>query len=315
MKTILGLGRHYYLVKVSIFLIMAALIVVIVGCASVDYFPIKEGRGILYHVTDSYDDLDCNVWVVSQYYETGKPDDLDFVFTLIKEGTTGGFYAPSSLGGQTSLPSGDKLLTAFNNGDPASNQGKFYMNFQLPSTFNIDDTWTFGTRIYKVYTIGAQKLQNEDLFYGVKVTVDDLSNPDPYLKGSGYFILADGIGIVELVFNRADGTNVLYEYVSRTKLVKHTISGTVNDNGVPVSGIIVAISDAKWGTYSETDSNGAFSIQAYGPDVVLRIWYDKNPQDDVCDSDDPNYPKQYCVHGDTNHGGLIIDISQPSNCS
>jgi len=108
-----------------------------------------------------------------------------------------------------------------------------------------------------------------------------------------------------LVFNRTNGKNVLYEYVEHKQLTKHTISGTISDRGRPTEGIIVEISNANCGIRSVTNSNGVFSIQAYGPDVVLRIGYDKD-NNDALEYDRPNYPKEYCV------SSVISDVTDLS---
>lgn len=279
---------------------------------SLDYFPIAEGYGIKYHVTDNSDDTPCNVnvWAVSQYYETGKPDDLDFVFTLIKEGAGGQYYCPCSLGGQTSRTWNNKHFTAFYAGFPVGNQGNFYWKFCVLRTFSSGDEWTWGDRQYMVEQIGQQTINGVDFDDCIKITINDSLHEYEYLRGSGYFILARDIGIVKLVFDRTDGTRVSYEYIEHRELVRHTISGTIRDRGVPVEGIVVGISNGSWGIRSVTDPNGAFSIQAYGPDIVLRLGYDED-NDDVLDFDDyPNYPKEYSVNDITSDiVNLNIDIS------
>lgn len=274
---------------------------------SLDYFPIAEGYGIKYRVTDNLDDppFNVNVWAVSQYYETGEPSDLDFVFTLVKEGIEGEYYSPCSLGGQTSLLWNDRNLTAFYSGHPVGNQGNFYMNFSLPRTFSFGDEWTWVDRHYMVEQAGRQTVNGVDFDDCIKINIEDSLHDNEYLRGSGYFILARDVGIVELVFNRTDGTRVSYEYVEHNQLVKHTISGTIREGGMPVEGLIVQISIGDWGTRSVTDSDGAFSVQVYGPDIVLRIGYDED-SNDVLDFNDPDYPKEYCVNGITSD---IVDLS------
>jgi len=293
--------------------------------SSQEYFPVIYtstefpcGYGIRYHVTDTYDGLDCYVWKVSQYYKTGKPDPLDFVFTLIKDSTMpGGYYVPCSLGGQVSLIWNGKEITAFYAGFPVGNQGNFYMNFSLLWKFSSGDAWEYAGKDYTVEWVGYQIINGNPFSDCIKVTIDDSNNLNPYLKGNGYFILASGVGIVELVFNRTDSnyTSVVsYKYDMEQRWVMHTISGTVNDNGVPVSGIVVGISNADWGTYSLTGATGAFSIRACGPDVVLRICYEDGPGH--CDCTLFPYCYEYCVYGVTgNVNGLSIDISKLSNCS
>lgn len=274
---------------------------------SLDYFPIAEGYGIKYRVTDDYDDTPCNVdvWAVSQYFEAGEPNDLDFVFTLVNEGTAGECYWSYSLGGRL-LTWDSTALYAFYSGSPVGNQGHFYMNFSLPSTFSSGDEWTWVDRQYMVEQVGHQMINGVDFDDCVKITIDSSARDLAYLRGSGYFILARDVGIVELVFHRTDGTRVSYKYVEHNQLVEHTISGTVREGGMPVEGLVVQISNGNWGTRSVTDSNGAFSIQAYGPDIVLRLGYDED-NDDVFDYDDyPDYPKEYTVN---NIASDIVDLS------
>ena len=279
---------------------------------SLDYFPIAEGYGIKYHVTDNLDDppLDVNVWAVSQYYETGRPDDLDFVFTLVKEGT-GGYYCPNSLGGQTSFYWEGKCHTAFYAGCPSGNQGNFYRNFCILCTFSSGDHWTWANRHYMAEHIGQQTINGVDFDDCVKITIDDSLHESEYLRGSGYFILARDVGIVELVFDRTNGTRVSYGYIEHRQLARHTISGSIREGDMPVGGLVVQISNGNWGTRSVTDSNGAFSIQAYGPDIVLRLGYDED-NDDVLDFDDyPDYPKEYPVNDIySDIVNLDIDVSE-----
>lgn len=275
---------------------------------SVHYFKTTEGLGIKYHVTDDYQPLNCNVWAVSQYFETGKPHGLDFVFTLIKEGTTGGYFRNSCIGGEVSRIIGGKELTLFYAGFPIGNQAQFYRNFSLPRFFYLGDEWSVGDKKYNVEYVGSQMVNGIQFSDCIRITIDDSQNAHEYMRGTGYFILARDIGIVKLVFNRMSGKNVLYEYVEHDQLTRHRLSGTITRGGVPVGGIIVQIANANWGTLSVTDSNGIFSLQAYGPDVVLRIGYDKD-NDGVFDFDDPSYPVEYCVNNITSDiSGLIIDI-------
>ncbi len=284
---------------------------------SLYYFNITEGFGIKYHVTDDYQSLDCNIRAVSQYFETGKPDGLDFVFTLTKEGTEGRYFRNSCISGEDSRITGGKEFTRFYAGFPVGNQANFYRNFSLPPFFDWGDQWSLGDKAYSVEHVGVRTINGIEFNDCIKITIDDSGNAHEYLRGTGYFILARDIGIVELVFDRTDGTRVMYEYVSHDQLTRHRISGTITHGGVPVQGIIVQVANANWGTRSVTDSNGAFSIQAYGPDVVLRIGYDKD-NDDVFEFDDPNYPIEYCVNNITSDiSGLNIMIepapSKPSS--
>lgn len=279
--------------------------------SSLDYFPIAEGHGIKYHVVDNHHDTPCNanVWAVSQYFETGKPDDLDFVFTLVNEGAKGDYYCPCSLGGQMSLDCDDKNCTRLYAGYPVGNQGHFYRNFGLLRTFSSGDEWTLGSRKYTVERMGQQTIGSVEFYDCIKITIDNSLHESQYQRGTGYFILARDVGIVKLIFNRTDGTDVSYVYAEHRQLSRHTISGTIHRQGVPVEGLVVGISNGNWGISSVTDSNGAFSVQAYGPDIVLRMWYDKD-NDDICDFDDPGYPKEFCVNNvSSDVVGLVVDVS------
>jgi len=266
---------------------------------SLDYFEIMEGHGIRYHVTDDHYDPNCNIWAVSQYVETNKPSELDFVFTLVKEGTAGGYFRNSSIGGQISRSVDGKLLTFFYAGYPVGNQANFYCQFSLPRFFNSGDEWAVGDKSYRVEHVGAQTAGGIEFADCIRVDIDDSQNASEYLRGTGYYILAKGIGIVKLVFTRTTGENVLFEYLGHEQLAKHTISGTIVDCEVPVEGIIVQISNANWGIRSVTDSTGNFSIEAYGPDILLYIGYDQD-NNDVLDFDYyPDWPKEYCVNNIT----------------
>ncbi|RLF52632.1 MAG: hypothetical protein DRN19_00590 [Thermoplasmata archaeon] len=277
---------------------------------SLDYFNITIGHGIKYHVTDDWSNLDCYVWAVSQYFESNKPHDIDFVFTLVDEGFHGGYFCDSSMAGRIWDLWGRKVTT-FNHGYPVGNQANFYFDFCLPTFFfKSGDRWSFFNRVYYARWIGNTTVNGN--FFEDCIRVDmTLTDEFEYLDGNGYFILARDVGIVKLVFNRTNGENVLFEYVDEKQFTGHNISGMIRKNGTPVEDIVVQISNADWGIRSVTDEFGNFSLHnIYGPDIVLRIGYD-NDSDGVFDFDDyPGYPKEIDLHGiKSNIDGLIIDIS------
>ncbi|ASJ10001.1 hypothetical protein A3L12_01145 [Thermococcus sp. P6] len=146
--------------------------------------------------------------------------------------------------------------------------------------------------------------------------IDTRNSPYPsnYTKGYGYFILAKGIGIVKLWFNRTAGiyagTTVTYTYENHTSMEKHTISGTIKTpEGDPVKGVVVQISNCDPCIRSVTDSTGSFSIQAYGPDIVLRVGYDKD-NDGTFDFDlYPDFPMEFHINNITSDiTGLVLTI-------
>jgi len=277
---------------------------------SLDFLKYNPGTGIKYHVTDNGYTLDVNVWAVSQYVEAGKPHDLDFVYTLVKERTGGSFYRNSTLGGQIDRDISGKSLTMFYAGYPVGNQANFYYSFSLPRYFNSGDHWnTWDNKSYFVEYVGSQTVGSIVFDQCIKITIDDSQNENEYLRGTGYFILARNIGIVKIVFNRSNGSTVIYEYVTHTQLSKHTLSGTVRYSDAPVEGIAVQIANADWGTRSITDPQGSFSIQAYGPDVVLRLGYDQN-NDYVFDFTSWE-PEEYTVNNvSSDISGLVVNLQK-----
>ena len=266
---------------------------------STDYFKYNEGHGIRYHVTDEDGSFDVNAWAVSQYHENDKSHNLDFVFTLNRESAGN---LDNSLGGKLNQNIDGVGLTRFQSGYPCGNQGNFYMNFSLPNSFYSGMQWSlsWGPIAYSVEYVGSQTINGTTFPDSIKVYIDDSSNDSDYLKGTGYFILAKDIGIVQIVFNRTNGNTVQFDYMTHGQLTKHVISGIVEvTSGNAAVGKIVQISNGNWGIRSVTAADGSFSIEAYGPDIMLRIGDDTN-NDDVLDFD-PEMPKQVWVNDITSN--------------
>ena len=275
---------------------------------STDYFKYNEGFGIRYHVTDGEGSFDVNAWAVSQYHEDDKSYDPDFVFTLNRESTGN---LDNSLGGRLSQNIDGVVITFFQAGSPSGNQGNFYGNFMLPVNFYSGMQWSlsWGSKTYDVEYVGSQTINGTTFPDSIKVNIYDKSNSNDYLKGTGYFILAKNIGIVQIVFNRTNGKTVQFDYLSHGQLSRHTISGIVEvSSGNAAVGKIVQISNGNWGIKSVTTADGSFSVEAYGPDIMLRIG-DDTDNNDVLDFD-PDMPKQFWVNNITsNVTGLKIDLS------
>jgi hypothetical protein len=268
-----------------------------------DYINTNPGFGIRYFISDNHTmSFSSYAWAVSQNFITGLPYSLDFGFTLNRENS--GFFS-NSLSGMLNMPfNGDNYLM-LNSGAPSMNQGNFFMNLMVPSTFQSGMTWTLGTRTYTIanpenVTIGSNTFNNCQ-----RINIVD-TNANSYLNGNGYFLLAEGIGIVKLVFTRADSSQVVYTYDSHSQLTLHTLSGNVySSSGVPAVGKHIQISNGNWGIRSTTDATGYFSLQCYGPDIVLRIGDD---------TDSNNYldgmPKEYWVNNiSADQTNLSIDLS------
>ncbi len=252
-----------------------------------DYFIIKEGLGIKYHVIDTdKEGVDIYLWAVSQYFKSDTDNKIDFLFTLHGDNNE------SSLGGK--IKDDKKELTMFYHGAPGNNQGNMYQHFSLPYSFHHGMQWQIGEEdSYSVEHVGTQTVNGINFADCIKVSFYRKHDKRDYMNGAGYMILAKGIGIVKIEFNQPKGTSVTFDYLEHGQLTKHTISGTIVDSNskAPVQGIAVQIAENSWGTQSLTDG-GRFSIQAYGPEICLMIGYD---QDGVLDHDKhlrvlvPNY--------------------------
>jgi len=267
-----------------------------------DYFVTAEGHGIRYLITDSQGGgFEDHAWAASQYTD----DSYDFVITL--NGEQSGVLLSNSLGGRRSFSYESRYYLFFQAGFPARHEGIFFMNVMLPTVFVSGESWAFFDKIYSVTHIGAATVGANSFPDCIRVDIDDTGNSSDYLAGTGYFILARDVGIVEIVFQRTDdGSEVRYEYVEHQQLSANTISGTVSVGGEYVSGKIVQIHYPAWGIRSVTDAGGNFALQAYGPVITLRIGDDVN-EDGVLDFDVPGWPKEYVVSDIT--GDVSVDIA------
>ncbi len=253
-----------------------------------EFFITTEGYGIRYHVTDSQGGkFDDYAWAVFQ----NTNEDNDFVVTLNAEESTN---LGNSLGGHIAYPYDGHLLTLMNAGAPSGNQGKFFRNFTLPQTFAPGDTWMWVNQSYFTELLGTTVVGGIEFQDCVRVNIDDSINSSQYLAGTGYFIVAAGVGIVEIEFNRSvDGSQVRFLYMADQQFTAHTISGIVTVEGTPAVGKVVQIHYSNWGIRAITDGLGQFSLQAYGPDLFLRIGDDAN-DDGVLDFE-TDWPKEWKV--------------------
>jgi hypothetical protein len=184
--------------------------------SSLDYFKITEGWGIKYQVTDDYQsmNLNCSAWVISQYNKNRNNENFDFVFTLTQDKGSG-FYANSCLGGYLVRYDNNRTseLTAFKLGNPASNQGQYFYHFSLPEVFKGGDSWSWFNGQFNVDRCEPQTINGITFSDCIKVTAN-MNETNPFMQGSGYYILAKDVGIVEIAFNRINGTRVSYKYIS-----------------------------------------------------------------------------------------------------
>jgi len=280
---------------------------------SSDYFPSDEGYGIRYHVTDDYDQLICNIWAVFQHHEADRHDkDPDFLLTLTKEGTTGGFWNNSVNSGSYATNFSGTTVTMLGNGS-SGNQAHLYFHFTLPSFFSSGDHWSL-THLgnYFIGRVESQTVNGIEFNNCIKVDIDTSNDTSggTYSQGKGYFILAEGVGIVKFEFVRTTGQKLLIEYLESRQFERHTISGkvVVPQSLISVYGMpVVQISPFNCGNRSVVDSNGSFSVQIYGPDIEIMIGFDKD-NNDIIDTDYKR--KEYVINnisGDV--GGLLYILN------
>lgn len=261
-----------------------------------NYINTTPGFGICYHITDNYESyaFDSYAWAVSQNLTTNLPNELDFVITLNEENNCN---LSNSLGGKCNLILNEEKYLGLYAGFPSRNQGNFYLNLMLPVYFDKDMSWTVNTRTFFVaeledITIGANTFTNCQ-----RINITDTDSSE-YLNGSGYVLYAKDIGIIKIYFKRTDGSEVIFTYDSHFQFIENTITGTVFSSGdIPANGKIIQISNGNWGNRSITNSDGQYSISAFGPDIVLRIGDDID-NNNILDFT-PDRPKEFWLNNIT----------------
>ena len=260
-----------------------------------NYINTTPGFGIRYHITDNNERyaFDSYAWAVSQNLTTNLPKELDFVITLNDEKKSN---LSNSLGGKYNLIFNEEKYLGLYSGNPSRNQGNFYLNLMLPVYFDMDMSWTVNTTTFFIadledITIGANTFTNCQ-----RVNITDTDSSE-YLNGSGYVLYAKDIGI-KIYFKRTDGSEVIFTYDSHFQFIENTITGTVFSSGdIPANGKIIQISYENWGNRSITNSDGQYSISAFGPDIVLRIGDDID-NNNILDFT-PDRPKEFWLNNIT----------------
>jgi len=222
-----------------------------------------------------------------------KSDD-GFAFSLTTHGDDGGMCSNAWVGGEYSYEYKKYMFTA---NCPADNQAQHYVMFTLLKAFDSGNQWTVLDRKYKVEVIGEYAVNGTSFADCIKVMVDNSNDSDESLKGTGYFILAKGIGMVQMVFDRDNGHHVLFEYVEHGQQTPYTLCGSLsNTAGGSVEGLVVQISNCDNAVKSSVDTNGQFTISVFGPDALLRIGYDDDGNGEFDVDDYPEYPKEFYVN-------------------
>ena len=123
---------------------------------------------------------------------------------------------------------GKFALTTFNLGNPSGNQGNFYMDFSLPNLFNEGDSWDRIDKYYKVEKCEEQIVNGVNFPDCIKVSIEAIKGSNPYVLGTGYYILARDVGIIKLVFNRLDGTTCSFENLTNRQFGESDCSAIFN---------------------------------------------------------------------------------------
>lgn len=290
-----------------------------------DFFPSTPGTGVRYQCADDYlgREFEGSLWAVAQPVDVEPSLDRSYnlIQTFTDDGGGTGQYISSTLAAADRTFSDGLDLFFYGAGVSVGNQANYpRLLAALPSSFSGGERFSvewnqYGSVEYTVTLLGEHTVGGKT-FQGtvrVEATVPAPDGDDPYFKGSGYAILAPGVGIVESSFTRQDGTVNSYAYQEEQEFGRNTISGTVTTDGVTAAaGYVVALSTFNITSWDVTDSNGDFSLEAYGPDVRLYLGKDEDGDSSI-DYDVPggSYPKRYTIHGVTgDNPGIEINLSE-----
>jgi hypothetical protein len=256
---------------------------------SPDYLNLDVGQGIKYHVTDSGVSLSCDIWAVSRH--SGNDS---FIFTLIQNGNDGGPFSNSWLRGSYS---DDLSSYIFNAGCPGGAQSDLYALFSIPDTFEHGDQWVISGREYLIETIGEYTVNGTIFNDCIRIAVANPQDSDELLRGSGYFILAGNIGIVQMVYNRDNGSTVLFEYREQGLQTSYKLCGTLSSTtGGSVEGLVIQPSNCDDAERCDLTMGGTFIMNTYGPDLVLRVGYDDDGDGEFDPDQPPDYPQEFHVN-------------------
>jgi len=192
--------------------------------------------------------------------------------SLTQIGTSGGYWRNSHLSGWIS---GEQVLMG--GGIPVGNQANYFRFIHhLPISFSDGASWadTRGETQFSAEYIGTHTVDSVQYGGCIKVTFDSTTYYNSYLRGTGEFILAKGIGIIEFTFDKDDGNDFSATLIEYGVLSPVTISGSyILEGSIPAEGYYVGLSidileSGKHG--SLVDENGTFTFQIFGNSIVLR---------------------------------------------
>ncbi|MFW5826600.1 MAG: hypothetical protein ACOCU4_00830 [Alkalispirochaeta sp.] len=281
-----------------------------------DYFVLNAGYGVRYSVTDP----DANsgqlmtVWMVNQQDLSRGRGVISFFPT--QEITNRGpesalLFSPQLSGG---------AYWGFFGGMPVRNTANFVRLITV-----VPDTIIAGTQLAEPGRPVLEYFIEESAVVGgityqdvvlINATVDDAlaeeiggTNPE-YFAGSGFARLAPGVGLVELVYNRANGQTLRIELGDTDQFSPVIVSGTVDDGANVLPSVFVGI-DAEVDVDEllatpQTDASGAFQVSLYGPSAHMWIGNDDN-DDGYLSFDDGIYHEEF-IPDTSNATGITITV-------
>ena len=281
-----------------------------------DYFNTTPGYGVEYHITDSYSGgLDATVRAVNQSVAAAPPGtNRDFFTTIVADTVTTGSFSSSALSGSEEVDTPSGTFHWYNSGMRVRNQANFYRMAMLPSQFSVPESWSYdkgddGRFFYSLNLTADQTFGGSTFTNCIRVEIQNDNAVNTYMEGRGYYIYSLGAGLIKLHFNRSDFTQVDFEIISSTTYpAAYQVSGTVEDSGRnPLPGLEVQLSWRDFGLGSTTDAAGAFSAEAYGPDMQLYIGEDNDSNGDL-DNGVPtaSYPYEPVIALNGNRIGVVI---------
>ena len=267
------------------------------------YIPMTEGLGLQYSVSDTLDQTNSNILVVTQ--NGGMVDNL-FTFNFIDSEI-------DNMGSRFHFFETDYWTSSshqlYRYGGYIGSLAHYYSGFSIPVKFKHEDQWErgwFGVSLayFNCQYIGSYSLDGnfyEDCF---KINIDATDTVDEYLSCSGYYIITPDIGILEINLVRTNETEIVFKYNSSQTYTKQIVSGTIKnyedtpDLYVGLSEYFIAPVDM---------STGVFSCEVYGPIATLLIGHDIN-NDNRIDTEDDSIRLSYFIDDVENADNLIIDM-------
>ena len=275
----------------------------------VGYLQVRDlGFGVKYKFTDDYvhaggkpnGGAPFSVWIVNQTeIQTGAEAPWGIQTVTATEDFD---YAPhSALAFSTNLGADTTEIWGYVAGIPGTTQAQLFRRLLVLPRHVTDgqeesdpDGVLYRYEVLDPATIGGEsreRLRIDTIIDGD--AADALSNniPAKYYEGSGFVVLAEGIGAVQGRFDRADGSTFSFDYAGEHGIqAKHTLTGTVEDTDGPVSGRYVTL-DGVVGQFTagetayedplpgaRTGANGGFELAVYGP--VARLFIGRDSNDD-----------------------------------